>query len=61
MSDIEGWLSELKLEKYIATFVEAEIDLLALRHLTDEDLRELGLPLGPRRKVNEAIKPATSA
>jgi class 3 adenylate cyclase/predicted ATPase len=56
MSDIEGWLSELKLEKYIATFVEAEIDRLALPHLTDDDLKELGLPLGPRRKVSEAIK-----
>lgn len=56
MSDIEGWLSGLKLEKYITTFVEAEIDVLTLPYLTDEDLKELGLPLGPRRKMIEAIK-----
>jgi len=56
MTDIEAWLSGLNLEKYITIFVEAEIDLLALPHLTDEDLKELGLPLGPRRKVSEAIK-----
>ena len=35
------------LEKYAAAFAEAEVDLLALPHLTDADLRELGLPLGP--------------
>ncbi len=48
---IEQWLGSLGLEKYIPSFVEAEIDLLALPYLTDDDLQTLGLPLGPRRKV----------
>ncbi|WP_169054306.1 adenylate/guanylate cyclase domain-containing protein [Nitratireductor sp. XY-223] len=56
MSDIEGWLAELGLDKYVSAFAEAEIEFADLAHLTDEDLKELGLPLGPRRRVNEAIK-----
>lgn len=56
MSNIEAWLSELKLEKYITVFDEAEIDLLALPYLTEEILIELGLPLGPRLKIISAIK-----
>ena len=56
LSNVESWLSELGLEKYAPVFAEAEVDLLALPHLTEDDLKELGLPLGPRRKVFDAIK-----
>ena len=56
MSEIENWLSELELEKYVSAFVEAEIAFDDLPHLTDEDLKEVGLPVGPRRRVSEAIK-----
>ena len=49
--DIGEWLSSLGLDKYAATFAENEIDLDALRHLNDDDLKELGLPMGARRKV----------
>ena len=55
-SDIEQWLGNLSLEKYVAVFMQAEIDFPTLPYLTDNDLKELGLPLGPRRKVSEAIK-----
>jgi predicted ATPase/class 3 adenylate cyclase len=43
------------LEKYESAFADAEIDVADLRHLTDEDLKEVGLPVGPRRRVREAI------
>ena len=56
MSDVEQWLCNLNLEKYVTIFTDAEIDFLALPYLTDDDLKELGLPLGPRRKVSEAIR-----
>jgi class 3 adenylate cyclase/predicted ATPase/ABC-type transport system involved in cytochrome c biogenesis ATPase subunit len=56
LSDIESWLSELGLDKYVSAFAEAEIEFVDLAHLTDEDLKELGLPLGPRRRVKAAIK-----
>lgn len=36
-------------------FIANEIDRDALQHLSDDDLKELGLPLGPRRKILAAI------
>ncbi len=48
--DIGELLSSLGLDKYAAAFAENEIDLDAARHLSDDDLKELGLPMGPRRK-----------
>ncbi len=56
LSNIAQWLSGLGLEKYVSAFADAEIDFADLPYLTDEDLKEVGLPVGPRRRVNEAIK-----
>jgi class 3 adenylate cyclase/tetratricopeptide (TPR) repeat protein/ABC-type transport system involved in cytochrome c biogenesis ATPase subunit len=55
MSDIKNWLAELGLGKYVSAFAEAEIELTDLIHLTDDDLKELGLPMGPRRRAIDAI------
>lgn len=55
MSDLTTWLSELGLRKYAVAFDEAEIDFTTLPDLTENDLKELGLPIGPRRKVWGAI------
>lgn len=55
MPDIASWLTRLGLDKYVKVFTENEIDLDALRHLSEDDLKELGLPVGPRRKVLAAI------
>ena len=55
MSDIASWLARLGLDKYIEAFTENEVDFDALRHLGEDDLKELGLPIGPRRKVLAAI------
>ncbi|MBT6273549.1 MAG: AAA family ATPase [Chromatiales bacterium] len=56
MSDITEWLSSLALDRYASAFAEAEIELNDLRHLSGDDLKDLGLPLGPRRRVEAAIK-----
>ena len=56
MSDIETWLRELSLGKYVLAFAEAEIELTDLQFLDDDDLKDLGLPMGPRRRAIEAIK-----
>jgi class 3 adenylate cyclase/predicted ATPase len=53
--DIEGWLRGLGLERYAGAFCGNEIDAAVLPRLTDEHLKELGLPLGPRLKLLEAI------
>ncbi|MEM7252140.1 MAG: adenylate/guanylate cyclase domain-containing protein [Pseudomonadota bacterium] len=55
-SDITAWLTELGLEKYADAFIEAEVDLDVLPELEESDLRELGLPLGPRKKILRAAK-----
>ncbi len=56
LSEISRWLTQLSLKKYAAAFDKAEIDLETLPFLTDDDLSELGLPLGPRRKVLSAVQ-----
>ena len=56
MPDIELWLTEIGLAKYAPVFAEAEIDFETLPELVEDDLKELGLPLGPHRKIWGAIQ-----
>ena len=53
--DIAAWLRELGLERYVQAFRESEIDAAVLPELTDADLKELGIPLGPRKKLLTAV------
>jgi class 3 adenylate cyclase/predicted ATPase len=53
--DIDGWLRGIGLEQYARTFRDNAIDADVLRDLTDEHLRELGLPLGARLKLLRAV------
>jgi class 3 adenylate cyclase/tetratricopeptide (TPR) repeat protein len=53
--EIRAWLESIGLGKYGDVFVEAEVDLDTLSILADEDLQSLGLPLGPRRKLQQAL------
>jgi class 3 adenylate cyclase/predicted ATPase len=53
--DIDGWLRGIGLEQYAQTFRDNAIDPAVLRDLTDEHLRELGLPLGARLKLLRAV------
>ena len=55
VGDIKEWLEGLGLAKYAKTFAENEIDFAVLRHLGEGDLTELGLPMGPRKKLLAAI------
>jgi class 3 adenylate cyclase/tetratricopeptide (TPR) repeat protein len=55
MTDVARWLRELGLEKYVDAFSANEIDFRALPELTEDDLKELGLPIGPRRIVMKAL------
>ncbi len=54
--ELEKWLHEFGLAKYAGTFAEHEIGLSDLPLLTDEDLKELGIPLGPRRRLQSALQ-----
>ena len=51
MNDIEQWLANLGLSQYADTFAENGIDVDVLSELTEEDLKELGVLLGHRRKI----------
>ena len=54
--DVLGWLRNLGLEQYEATFRDNDIDASLLLSLTNEDLKEIGVAsLGHRRKLLEAI------
>jgi len=52
---ITKWLDGLGLDQYAATFAAQQIDYAILPELTDEDLKELDIPLGPRKKLLKAI------
>ena len=57
MTDIGEWLEALGLGKYVANFAESEVEFSDLAELSDEDLIEIGLPLGPRRRILKALRP----
>ena len=46
MQQISDWLQKQGLSEYLQLFVENRIDLSILPDLTDEHLKDLGLPLG---------------
>jgi class 3 adenylate cyclase len=55
MQQIADWLEKLGMSEYADRFVESDIDISVLRDLTDQDLKELGVSLGHRRKILRAI------
>ena len=55
MQQIADWLSQLGMSEYADRFVDNRIDISVLPHLTDQDLKDIGIPLGHRRKILAAI------
>ena len=55
MFTIAEWLASLGLVEYAERFVENRIDLSVLGDLTDQDLKDLGVALGNRRKMLRTI------
>ena len=55
MRDIAEWLASIGLGEYTQRFAENAIDLSVVRDLTEQDLKDLDLPLGHRRKMLRAI------
>jgi class 3 adenylate cyclase/predicted ATPase len=55
MRGIAEWLASIGLGEYAERFAENAIDLSVIRDLTDQDLKDLGVPLGHRRKMLRAI------
>ncbi len=53
--DIAQWLEGLGVGQYAQAFADNDIDLKILPHLSDDDLRDLGLSLGHRRTIQVAL------
>jgi class 3 adenylate cyclase/tetratricopeptide (TPR) repeat protein len=52
---VAEWLASLGLSEYAQRFAENRVDASVLPDLTDQDLTELGIPLGHRRQMLRAI------
>ena len=53
--EIAAWLRSLGLEQYTSVFRDNAVDADVLPQLTEEHLKELGVPLGHRLKLLKAI------
>ena len=52
---IDAWLSSVGFEQYAELFDEQQIDFDILPDITGDDLRELGIPLGDRKRLLRSI------
>jgi class 3 adenylate cyclase/tetratricopeptide (TPR) repeat protein/ABC-type transport system involved in cytochrome c biogenesis ATPase subunit len=55
MKGIAEWLASIGLSEHAQRFADNAIDLSVLRDLTEQDLKDLGVLLGHRRKILRAI------
>src|SRR4029078_449581 len=55
MRQIAEWLEKLGMSEYAQRFAENRIDFAVLPDLTDQDLKDIGVVLGDRRKILRAI------
>jgi class 3 adenylate cyclase/tetratricopeptide (TPR) repeat protein len=53
--NVDEWLKELGLSKYTDLFADNEVDFEVLPDLTEQDLKDLQIPLGHRKKLLKGI------
>src|SRR5262249_36005300 len=51
MKGITEWLASIGLSEYAQRFADNGIDLSVIRDLTEQDLKDLGVLLGHRRRI----------
>src|SRR5215470_5896495 len=61
MQQIADWLKKLGMAQYAQAFADNDIDFSVLRHLTDQYLKDLGVSLGHRLKMLQAIRDLADA
>jgi class 3 adenylate cyclase/predicted ATPase len=61
MAEIEDWLETLGMPQYAERFAENAIDASVLKYLTDQDLKDIGVLLGHRRKMLATIARSSDA
>ena len=57
MQQIADWLEKLGMSEYAQRFAENKIDVSVLRHLTDQDLKDIGVPLGHGKNARGRQRP----
>lgn len=55
-STLLEWLKSNDLERFRPIFEDNEVDLETLRMLTDDDLKEIELPFGPRKRILNLLR-----
>ncbi|XP_054810418.1 uncharacterized protein LOC129311933 [Prosopis cineraria] len=58
---VSGLLHSLGLEKYEIAFRAEEVDMTVLKQMGDKDLKDLGIPMGPRKKILLSLAPFKTA
>lgn len=58
---VSSWLHSLGLGKYSINFQAEEVDMTVLRQMGEVDLKDLGIPMGPRKKILHALLARRSA
>lgn len=53
---LQETLGALSLSEYVSTFEKEKIDMESLLMCTVDDLKEMGIPLGPRKKIANFVK-----
>lgn len=55
IESVDSFLFSLGLEKYSKKFNAEEVDMTALLHMNDDDLKAMSIPMGPRKKILLAL------
>ena len=61
VQQIADWLEKLGMSEYAQRFAENGINVAALPHLTDQDLKDIGVLLGHRRVMLAAVSKLAGA
>lgn len=60
-SSLVTFLNSLELDEFRELFIKEKIDLRAVTLCNEDDLKEIGLPLGPRKKILDAVSKRNTA
>jgi class 3 adenylate cyclase len=56
MASFADWLRQCGLEQYIGVFADNDVDFAVVGKLAESDLKELGLTLGHRQRLLDAVE-----
>ncbi|CAI0455577.1 unnamed protein product [Linum tenue] len=54
---VADFLHSLELGKYCISFQAEEVDMAVLKQMGEKDLKDMGIPMGPRKKILLALLP----